>query len=120
MARSDDQKISRDKAKRADKLFEIAVSNYEDVLLELHEMKKAVRACEKYSEAEAKRIVSMVNRTIQNIYTERTRLDEFRKKQDGESAATELDFDAVRTEIRRRLDELRAARGPREIPDGAE
>lgn len=120
MARSDDQKTTQETGDRAEKLLEIAVSNYEDALLELHEMKDAVRACEKYPEAEARRIVSTVTKTIQNIYSERTRLHEFRKSQGGDAAANELDFDAMRAEIRRRLDKLRAARDTRDVPSGTE
>ncbi|WOI55019.1 hypothetical protein [Palleronia sp. LCG004] len=91
-------------------LLRIAVENYEDVLVDLHDMKSAIRSSEKYSESETRRIVSMVSKTIQIIYDERKRLNDLEDKQQGPASETGIDYDRVRSEIRSRLDRIRNAR----------
>ncbi|PZX17719.1 hypothetical protein LX81_01446 [Palleronia aestuarii] len=67
-------------------------------------------------EAELKRVLANVQKSVQTVFDERRRLDEFRKRQLGIVNEYALDFDAVRSEVGGRLDRIRAARDAGQIP----
>jgi|GEM_PF-829351 len=99
-----------------ERLLKVAVANYEDVILDLHEMRASLRASESYSETEFRRVVTMVSRSVQTVYDERKRLDDFWKRQAGAGDDGSFDMEAARAEIGRRLDRIRSAQDPGDLP----
>ncbi len=62
--------------------------------------------------------VTAMRKALEAVFSERARLDKL-SQGDGPRDG-ELDLDAARTEIRRRMDRLRAVADPRGVPGGAE
>jgi len=62
--------------------------------------------------------VASLRKGLEAVFSERAKLEKF--EQDHGHATGELDLDAARAEIGRRMDRLRASNLARELPGGAE
>ncbi|SFP49080.1 hypothetical protein SAMN04488047_10783 [Tranquillimonas alkanivorans] len=99
-------------------LLEVADAQYREAVQALVEMKRHVRARRDLPEAEVKRVLQALGRSVQTAFDERKKLEDRARRERGiaEGAAYALDFDKVREEVGRSLDRLRAAGGSGEVP----
>lgn len=99
-------------------LLEEADAQYREAVQALVEMKRHVRARRDLPEAEVKRVLQALGRSVQTAFDERKKLEDRARRERGiaEGAAYALDFDKVREEVGRSLDRLRAAGGSGDVP----
>ncbi len=97
-----------DPESEADRILAHAQAHYLEVLEDLEAVKLYLRDRDDLSEAEMKRVLGEYRRATQTLFDERKRIEDVRKKQKGIVHDYALDFDAIRDEIGRRLDRLRA------------
>ncbi|MCB1337036.1 MAG: hypothetical protein KDK10_06135 [Maritimibacter sp.] len=97
----------------------MAEKNFARVLRELDELADELEAREGDAPARAARLASEARNAIQAIFNERHRLAKL-TEDSGETGAAELDLDAARAEIGRRLALLRKHRDAAGVPDGSE
>jgi hypothetical protein len=93
-----------------------AEQHYADALNDLLALRQAFREAEAVPEAEMKRVIGSFARATQTLFDERKKVEELGKKERGASRDHAIDFDALRGEIGRRLDRLRAVSGPVGVP----
>ncbi|WP_172961024.1 hypothetical protein [Oceaniglobus roseus] len=101
-------------------LLKEAEDHYADALRELLALRRSFQDREDLPEAEMKRVVGTYARATQTLFDERKKVEELGKRIRGTVLADAIDFDAVRDEIGRRLDRLRAVAGPVGVPGRAE
>lgn len=63
-------------------------------------------------------VVASLRKGLEAVFSERARLEKY--ETDVGTGTGELDLGAARTEIRRRMDRLRASFSPREVSDGSD
>lgn len=97
----------------------LAEKNFARVLRELDELADELEAREGDAPARAAKLASEARNAIQAIFNERHRLGKLNEDTEGHGPA-ELDLDAARLEIGRRLALLRQHRDPEELPGGPE
>ncbi len=97
----------------------LAEKNFARVLRELDELADELEAREGDAPARAARLASEARGAIQAIFNERHRLAKL-NEDTGDLGAAELDLDAAKLEIGRRLALLRKHRDPEDLSGGAE
>ena len=106
-----------DEERTAEAILARAEAHCEGMLDDLEAVRLYYKDKTELPEAELRRVLINVQKSVQTVFDERKRLDELRKRQSGIVHDYALDFDAVRSEIGRRLDRLRLTGDPGEISE---
>ena len=101
----------------SDKIFQLAVGQFERVLMDLDATLKALETQADVT-ADTKAQAIDLRKTIQTVFEERHRLDKILEKNAGAHGGTGYDLDAARSEIGRRLARLRAAQPTDGVSEG--
>lgn len=96
---------------KPDAAIDIAGTMFREVAEELHRLRMGIRSGETDAGEKAGKAVRDLRVACSLVLEERTRLDKLRKETAGGIGAGNLDLDAARDEIGRRLACLRRARG---------
>lgn len=105
-----------DEERAAEALLEQAEAHCREMLDDLEVVRQYYRDKDDLPETELRRVLNNVSKSVQTVFDERRRLDEFRKRHLGIVNEYALDFDQVRREVGGRLDRIRASRDAGEIP----
>lgn len=105
-----------DEERAAEALLEQAEIHCREMLGDLEIVRQYYKDKDDLSETELRRVLNNVAKSVQTVFDERRRLDEFRKRHLGIVNEYALDFDQVRSEVGSRLDRIRAARDAGEVP----
>ena len=94
------------------RMLEIALQTFERAITALNDRVQALEQGELVEPKELKRLTADAGQAFRTAFDERKKLEEYRKKEAGELRAHELDFEAARNEIGRRLARLRTTGDP--------
>ncbi|WP_286174195.1 hypothetical protein [Rhodobacter sp. NTK016B] len=85
---------------------------------ELDAVIETIRSGDITASRELASVVASLRKALEAVFSERAKLEKI-SEQSGRRHG-ELDLDAARAEVRRRMDRLRAANDPRGFPEGPE
>ncbi len=88
-------------------LLAAAEAHYQDMIVDFLALKQRVRERNDLSETEIRRVIVGFGRAIQTLFDERKKVEQQAERESGALATGEIDFDAARAEIGRRLARLR-------------